>query len=341
MGGGHDPKPQGQERQSGAHCLRKRAEFVTGVASAPSRRRAFLPQGLLHEREEAVYNYVKAVGKGLNKVMSKMGISTYMSYCGAQIFEAIGLSRAMVDKYFTGTATNIEGIGVFEVAEEAIRLHQTAFSDDPVMAHTLDAGGEYAYRIRGEEHMWTPDTIAKLQHSIKSGNSLPIRNIPVGTTICCVEMLPGKGAQLARSAGTSAQLLAREGIYALLRFRPASIRENLARWTHLDRLRGVDGRAAEDAEGRHAPVREARELVVARAREARRQGHLTQAALVVARRKRHQAAPGGVQRGQAFQHTSHGAQLVGGCARGIGRCVPHHAQHLTSAQGHTHQCAGS
>ena len=100
---------------------------------------------------------MKAIGKGLNKVMSKMGISTYMSYCGAQIFEAIGLSRAMVDKYFTGTSTNIEGIGVFEVAEEAIRLHQTAFSDDPVMAHTLDAGGEYAYRVRGEEHMWTPD----------------------------------------------------------------------------------------------------------------------------------------------------------------------------------------
>ncbi|MBK8765172.1 MAG: glutamate synthase subunit alpha [Burkholderiaceae bacterium] len=120
--------------------------------------------------EKAVYNYVKAVGKGLNKVMSKMGISTYMSYCGAQIFEAIGLSRAMVDKYFTGTATNIEGIGVFEVAEEAIRLHQTAFSDDPVMAHTLDAGGEYAYRIRGETHMWTPDTIAKLQHSTKANS---------------------------------------------------------------------------------------------------------------------------------------------------------------------------
>jgi glutamate synthase (NADPH/NADH) large chain len=120
--------------------------------------------------EKAVYNYVKAIGKGLNKVMSKMGISTYMSYCGAQIFEAIGLSRAMVNKYFTGTATNIEGIGVFEVAEEAIRLHQLAFSDDPVMSHSLDAGGEYAYRIRGETHMWTPDTIAKLQHSTRSNS---------------------------------------------------------------------------------------------------------------------------------------------------------------------------
>jgi glutamate synthase (NADPH/NADH) large chain len=119
---------------------------------------------------KAVKNYVKAIGKGLNKVMSKMGISTYMSYCGAQIFEAIGLSRALVDKYFTGTASNVEGIGVFEVAEEAIRLHQAAFGADPVLAQTLDAGGEYAFRIRGEAHMWTPDAIARLQHGTRSGS---------------------------------------------------------------------------------------------------------------------------------------------------------------------------
>jgi glutamate synthase (NADPH/NADH) large chain len=120
--------------------------------------------------DKAVANYIKAVGKGLNKVMSKMGISTYMSYCGAQIFEAIGLSSALVNKYFTGTATRIEGIGVFQVAEEAIRLHQAAFGNDPVMANALDAGGEYAYRTRGEAHVWTPDAIAKLQHSTKTGS---------------------------------------------------------------------------------------------------------------------------------------------------------------------------
>ena len=120
--------------------------------------------------EKAVANFQKAVGKGLLKVMSKMGISTYMSYCGAQIFEAIGLNKALVDKYFKGTASNVEGIGVFEVAEEALRLHRMAFSDDPVLAHALDAGGEYAYRVRGEEHMWTPDAIAKLQHSVRAGN---------------------------------------------------------------------------------------------------------------------------------------------------------------------------
>jgi len=98
-----------------------------------------------------------------------MGISTYMSYTGAQIFEAIGLQKEFIEKYFTGTPSNVEGIGVFEVAEEAIRLHAEAFSADPVLASMLDAGGEYAYRIRGEEHMWTPDSIAKLQHSTRSG----------------------------------------------------------------------------------------------------------------------------------------------------------------------------
>ncbi len=120
--------------------------------------------------EKVIYNFQKAVGKGLMKVFSKMGISTYMSYCGAQIFEAIGLNKAMIDKYFKGTASNVEGIGVFEVAEEALRLHKLAFGADPVLANALDAGGEYAFRVRGEDHMWTPDAIAKLQHSTRANN---------------------------------------------------------------------------------------------------------------------------------------------------------------------------
>lgn len=120
--------------------------------------------------EKAIANYTKAIGKGLLKVMSKMGISTYMSYCGAQIFEAIGLNKSLVDKYFKGTASNVEGIGVFEVAEEALRLHQLAYGKDPVLENNLDAGGEYAFRIRGEDHMWTPDAIAKLQHSTRANN---------------------------------------------------------------------------------------------------------------------------------------------------------------------------
>ena len=132
---------------------------------------ADLAHGDAEKADKYVKNFTKAVGKGLSKVMSKMGISTYMSYTGAQIFEAVGLQREFIDKYFTGTASNIEGIGVFEVAEEAIRLHRQAFGADPVLAGMLDAGGEYAFRIRGEEHMWTPDAIAKLQHATRTGNA--------------------------------------------------------------------------------------------------------------------------------------------------------------------------
>jgi len=120
--------------------------------------------------DKAIYNYIKAVGKGLSKIMSKMGVSTYMSYCGAQLFEAIGINSATIAKYFTRTPSKVEGIGVFEMAEEAIRMHKAAFGDDPVLATMLDAGGEYAWRARGEEHMWTPDAIAKLQHSTRANN---------------------------------------------------------------------------------------------------------------------------------------------------------------------------
>jgi glutamate synthase (NADPH/NADH) large chain/glutamate synthase (ferredoxin) len=120
--------------------------------------------------EKAVANYIKAIGKGLSKIMSKMGISTYMSYCGAQIFEAIGINQATIDQYFTNTPSAVEGIGIFEMAEEAIRTHTEAFGDDPVLSNRLETGGEYAWRVRGEEHMWTPDAIAKLQHSTRANS---------------------------------------------------------------------------------------------------------------------------------------------------------------------------
>ena len=113
--------------------------------------------------------YIKAINKGLMKVMSKMGISTYQSYCGAQIFEAVGLCYEFVDRYFTGTPTRIEGIGMKEVAAEALRIHASAWSGDPTLASMLDPGGEYAFRIRGDEHMWTPEAIAKLQHATRTG----------------------------------------------------------------------------------------------------------------------------------------------------------------------------
>jgi len=116
-------------------------------------------------------NYVKAIGKGILKVMSKMGISTYQSYCGAQIFDAVGLSTAFVDKYFTGTATTIEGVGLNEVAEETVRRHALAYGHNPAYEHMLDPGGIYQFRLRGEDHAWTPGTVADLQHAVR-GNSL-------------------------------------------------------------------------------------------------------------------------------------------------------------------------
>jgi glutamate synthase domain-containing protein 2/glutamate synthase domain-containing protein 1/glutamate synthase domain-containing protein 3 len=120
--------------------------------------------------QDAPKRFLKAINKGLYKVMSKMGISTYQSYCGAQIFEAVGLQREFVDKYFTNTPSTVEGVGLFEIAEEAARLHRLAFGDNPLLADALDAGGEYQYRIRGEDHAWTPDSIAKLQHAARSGS---------------------------------------------------------------------------------------------------------------------------------------------------------------------------
>ena len=117
---------------------------------------------------KAVANFTKAIGKGLQKVMSKMGISTYMSYCGAQIFEAVGLSSTVINRYFRGTASGVGGVGLFDIMEEAVRMHEAAFGADPVLAHMLDAGGDYQYRVRGEDHMWTPDAVAKLQHATRA-----------------------------------------------------------------------------------------------------------------------------------------------------------------------------
>jgi glutamate synthase (NADPH/NADH) large chain len=127
-----------------------------------------LPQKL--DEKEIVKRYIKSVGKGLLKVMSKMGISTYQSYCGAQIFDAIGLKADFVSTYFTGTATRIEGVGLDEIAEEAVRRHRDAFGDSPVYRSALDVGGEYQFRVRGEDHVWTAASVASLQHAVR-GNS--------------------------------------------------------------------------------------------------------------------------------------------------------------------------
>jgi len=151
----------------GAEAIHPYLALETIAAMTAGRPR---PDGYPSAADKATANYIKAVGKGLLKVMSKMGISTYMSYCGAQIFEAIGLSRELVDRYFRGTSSKVGGIGLFEVMAEALRMHQAAFSDDPLLAGALDTGGDYAWRARGEEHMWTPDAIARLQHATRANS---------------------------------------------------------------------------------------------------------------------------------------------------------------------------
>jgi glutamate synthase (ferredoxin) len=129
-------------------------------------RQGMLP-GLTHAK--AVRNYIKALNKGILKVMSKMGISTLQSYCGAQIFEAIGLNKAFVDRYFTWTPSRIEGIGIEVVSEEVWQRHELAYPTRPVRVPALDVGGEYQWRRDGEFHLFNPQTVFKLQHATRSG----------------------------------------------------------------------------------------------------------------------------------------------------------------------------
>ncbi|KRT54100.1 glutamate synthase large subunit [endosymbiont of Ridgeia piscesae] len=129
---------------------------------------ASLPEPLAFAEAQA--RYIKAIGKGLKKVMSKMGISTYQSYCGAQIFDAVGLSSAFIDDYFSGTTTTIEGAGLLEVAAEAVKWHGKAFGEQQIYQKHLDVGGDYAYRLRGEDHNWTPESIAKMQHAVRAND---------------------------------------------------------------------------------------------------------------------------------------------------------------------------
>ncbi|MGB7456759.1 MAG: glutamate synthase large subunit, partial [Pseudolabrys sp.] len=148
----------------GAEAINPYLAFETLIAM-----KGDLP-GKATDDKDVVKKYIKAIGKGLLKVMSKMGISTYQSYCGAQIFDAVGLRQDFVDKYFTGTHTRIEGVGLAEIAEETVRRHRDAFSDAPIYRSMLDVGGDYAVRVRGEDHVWTAETVSRLQHAVR-GNS--------------------------------------------------------------------------------------------------------------------------------------------------------------------------
>src|SRR3989338_644963 len=129
-------------------------------------------QGILKDidHKTAVKNYAKAVAKGVVKTMSKMGISTIQSYRGAQIFEAIGLNREVVDQYFTWTASRIQGIGMDQIAEEVKRRHQHAFPDRSVNGRTLDAGGQYQWRKDGEFHLFNPETVHRLQLACRTNS---------------------------------------------------------------------------------------------------------------------------------------------------------------------------
>src|SRR3954453_2295639 len=147
----------------GAEAINPYLAFETLVAMKEE-----MPEKL--SDKEIVKRYIKSIDKGILKVMSKMGISTYQSYCGAQIFDAVGLKSDFVERYFCGTATRIEGVGLEQIAEETARRHRDAFSEVPVLKHGLEVGGEYLFRVRGEAHAWSPETVATLQHAVR-GNS--------------------------------------------------------------------------------------------------------------------------------------------------------------------------
>jgi glutamate synthase (NADPH/NADH) large chain len=117
--------------------------------------------------DEAVKRYIKAVDKGLLKVMSKMGISTYQSYCGAQIFDAVGLRQSFVDRYFTGTATQVEGVGLPEIATETVARHQLALFGCTGLPQHAGCGRRIRLPFRGESHVWRPGVVADLQHAVR------------------------------------------------------------------------------------------------------------------------------------------------------------------------------
>ena len=143
------------------------AEAINPYLAFETLERLRVENGLDLSAAAARKNYIKALGKGMLKVMSKMGISTYQSYCGAQIFDAVGLNSAVIEQFFTGTATTIEGIGLREIAVETVQRHADAYGDNSIYANQLDVGGSYAVRLRGEEHAWTADTVSRLQHAVR------------------------------------------------------------------------------------------------------------------------------------------------------------------------------
>ena len=144
----------------GAEAINPYLAFETLIAMKDE-----LPQKL--DEKEIVKRYIKSIDKGLLKVMSKMGISTYQSYCGAQIFDAVGLKSDFVAEYFTGTATRIEGVGLQQIAEESVRRHRDAFGDAPIYRDALDVGGDYRSASAARITSGPRGTVAALQHAVR------------------------------------------------------------------------------------------------------------------------------------------------------------------------------
>ncbi|MGE0769234.1 MAG: glutamate synthase large subunit [Hyphomicrobiaceae bacterium] len=171
--------------------------------------------------KEATKRYIKAIDKGLLKVMSKMGISTYQSYCGGQIFDAVGLKSSFVKRYFTGTHTQVEGVGLRQIARETFERHRQAFADVPQLDGMLDVGGEYAFRLRGEAHMWRPSVVADLQHAVRTTDTADAK----------AGRIPAKWRDYARQINDqSEQLMTLRGLFRIksaeeMRRKPVPIAE--------------------------------------------------------------------------------------------------------------------
>jgi glutamate synthase (NADPH/NADH) large chain len=178
-----------------------------------------IAQGLLTgvDRLKAIRNYIKALNKGILKVMAKMGISTLQSYCGAQIFEAIGLNRDVVDRYFTGTASRVSGIGIEVIAEEVRRRHDDAFPTRPAGRADLDWGGEYQWRRDGEYHLFNPDTVFKLQHATRSGQARIFREYTKLVDDQSRRLATLRGLIELKPAGAAVPLAEVESVEAILR----------------------------------------------------------------------------------------------------------------------------
>jgi glutamate synthase (NADPH) large chain len=142
--------------------------YLVFESLADLQQQELFPEGLTFET--AAENYIKAANKAILKVASKMGISTVQSYCGAQIFEALGIGKYVIDKYFTHTVSRLNGIGMDVIAHESLERHRRGFPPLKVGADVLHAGGHYQWRNEGEYHMWNPDSVAKLQHAVHTGS---------------------------------------------------------------------------------------------------------------------------------------------------------------------------